>query len=578
MKFAHQLARLYMILAIGLHCDIDEPFGHPDCHKYFCSAKTLLNASEFMTKCSLATAQTLHLMGSYLLNRNRLSGADSYWPMLGVQMRIIQAMGLHRDGARWGFDQRQLNERRRTFWESHTIDVFQSICFGRPYSTHARHIDCEFPVDEEARNFHTGGKDEGYGFHTLKFKLVKHLCRISDDIYGVNPPPYETVIHVDRGIREFEKNIPPHLRCKAASWVRNSSNYPIEEESKDFSEKLALQQHTLALNVNECLLYLNRRYFAHALKTHPQDPLRSPFAQSYIAVMECCRVIVALVRSIHTLIPELSTRHWYFFHHLFSCGICAAASCILSPGSSMASEAWKDLNEIIELCGLSTAGKRANAFVPVLNKLREKAHTRCKSHLESRVPFLSEEDKGMNDEQMVLLGLGSRVVNKGHETRISTPARSRSYSVQTRVPQSRAHPNDSNPWHSPISDGATPARIFNEYTQEGIEGDNPRGKARRGSVFEGAATSPHNALADASPFDPNFAVGVAQPSTSDQMYEALLRTSTGTSSTEMFNSLWDFSGSSRPIPELNSTNDNLNTVVNNAPSDPFSQMDAFVGL
>ncbi|TIA79246.1 hypothetical protein E3P89_03431 [Wallemia ichthyophaga] len=578
-KFAHQLARLYMILAIGLHCDVDEPFGHPDCHKYFCSAKTLLNASEFMTKCSLATAQTLHLMGSYLLNRNRLSGADSYWPLLGVQMRIIQAMGLHRDGARWGFDQRQLNERRRTFWESHTIDVFQSICFGRPYSTHARHIDCEFPMDEEARNFHIGGKDEGYGFHTLKFKLVKHLCRISDDIYGVNPPPYETVIHVDRGIREFEKNIPPHLRCKAASLVRNSSNYPIEEDSGGFSEKLALQQHTLALNVNECLLYLNRRYFAHALKTYPQDPLRSPFSQSYVAVMECCRVIVALVRSIHTLIPELSTRHWYFFHHLFSCGICAAASCILSPGSAMASEAWKDLCEIIDLCALPTAGKRANAFVPALDKLRKKAHARCMAHLEARGTMRSEEDEGIDDEHLVLLGLGSRVVNKGHETRIRTPARSRSYSVQTRVPQSKADPHDAL-WNSPISDSAAPKFYpnYKDYGQEGDEVNNSRGKSRRRGLFvggesgegdegdNGAATSPQNThtpihpqshsqpLPQTSTFNPN--VMLSSSNTSDQIYEALLQTSAGTSSTEMFNSLWDFSGSNKPIPQLNSSSDN----------------------
>ncbi|TIA85374.1 hypothetical protein E3P99_04014 [Wallemia hederae] len=573
-KFAHQLSRLYMILAIGLHCDINEPFGHPDCHKYFCSAKTILNASEFMTKCSLATSQTLHLMGSYLLNRNRLSGADSYWPLLGVQMRIIQAMGLHRDGARWGFDQRQLNERRRTFWESHTIDVFQSICFGRPYSTHARHIDCEFPVDEEARNFHTGGKDEGYGFHTIKFKLVKHLCRISDDIYGVNPPPYETVVHVDRGIREFEKNIPIHLRCKAASVVRNSSNYPIEEETGEFSEKLALQQHTLALNVNECLLYLNRRYFAHALKTYSHDPLRSPFAQSYVAVMECCRVIVALVRSIHTLLPELSTRHWYFFHHLFSCGVCAAASCILSPGSSMASEAWKDLNDIIELCGLPSAGKRANAFVPALSKLREKALARCKAHLEARVTMPTEEDKGIDDEHMVLLGLGSRVVNKGHETRVSTAARSRSYSVQTRVPQSKAYP-DANPgWNSPSSDSAAGGRFYNEYAPDATSaGERPPGK-RRKSVFEDTATSPTNTFAAAPSFDPNMPF--PQAGTSDQVYEALLQTSTGTNSTEMFNSLWDFSKTNRPVPELNSTNDSLNSVLNNGPSDPIlAQLHAF---
>ena len=241
---AHKLARFFMILSLGIYFDITKPQNHQDCTKYYTFSKSLLSASEFMTKCSIATAQTLHLMGSYLLNKNRISGGDAYWPLLGIKMRIIQAMGLHRDGERWGFSQKLLNERRRTFWESHTIDVFQSICFGRPYSTHARHIDCEVPVDEEARNFDSTGKDEGYGFHSMKFKLVKHLCRISDDIYGVNPPPYETVIHIDRGIREFEKNIPMHLRCRAVSLVRSSSNYPheyLEYERGNTDEKLILQ-------------------------------------------------------------------------------------------------------------------------------------------------------------------------------------------------------------------------------------------------------------------------------------------------------------------------------------------------
>lgn len=566
-KFAHQLARLYMILAIGLHCDIDAPFGHPDCHKYYCSAKTLLNASEFMTKCSLATAQTLHLMGSYLLNRNRISGADSYWPLLGVQMRIIQAMGLHRDGGRWGFDARQLNERRRTFWECHTIDVFQSICFGRPYSTHARHIDCDFPIDEEARNFHTGGKDEGYGFHTLKFKLVKHLCRISDDIYGVNPPPYETVIHVDRGIREFDRNIPSHLRCKAASLVRNSSNYPIEEDdSNNISDKLALQQHTLALNVNECLLYLNRRYFAHALKTHPEDPLRSSFAQSYIAVMECCRVIVALVRSIHTLLPELSTRYWYFFHHLFSCGVCAAASCMLSPGSSMAAEAWKDLNEIIELCALPTAGKRANAFVPRLAQLREKALDRRKAHLESRVMIGNKEEQENEEDHLVLLGLGSRVVKKGHKPHVTIPSRARSYSTQYNLTGGNAQSHQPG-MYSPSSDKGVPAKSFNEYAAISPEDENSRSKSRRRSRFENSSGNDNDAFINSPSFNGNFTFQA--PNVNDPVYEALLQTSSGTNSSEMFNSLWDFSNNNKPIPELNSANDNLNTSLNNVPIDPF---------
>lgn len=282
----HKLARLYMVFALGVYFNTTLSIDHPDSQRFYNYSKSLLSAGDFLVKSSIPAAQTLHMMGLYLLNRNRLSGADSYYPLLGVQLRIARAMGLHRDGARWGFTEAELNERRMTFWETQTMDVFQSICFGRPYSTQLRHVDCKFPQDEQSRS----PNGDGSGFQTLRYSLVKLLCKISDDIYSVKPPTYDVVIGLDREVRQYEKDIPPHLRCNAASVVRNMSNYPLTTEEGGASEELILQQHTLAMNVNECLLYINRRYFAHALKTNPGNPLKSPFAQSFIAVMECCRV------------------------------------------------------------------------------------------------------------------------------------------------------------------------------------------------------------------------------------------------------------------------------------------------
>ena len=113
-----------MILSLGTYFDINNPPNHRDCHRYYSYAKTLLSASDFMVKSSLAAVQTLHLMGTYLLNR-KSTGGDSYWPLLQMKMGIIKGMGLNRDGAKWGFSETLLNERRRTFWESHSMEVFQ---------------------------------------------------------------------------------------------------------------------------------------------------------------------------------------------------------------------------------------------------------------------------------------------------------------------------------------------------------------------------------------------------------------------------------------------------------------------
>ena len=40
-------------------------------------------------------------------------------------MRLVQAMGMHRDGSRWNLPPEVVEERRMVFWEAHTMDVFQ---------------------------------------------------------------------------------------------------------------------------------------------------------------------------------------------------------------------------------------------------------------------------------------------------------------------------------------------------------------------------------------------------------------------------------------------------------------------
>lgn len=52
----------------------------------------------------------------------------------------------------------------------------------------------------------------------------------------------------------------------------------------------SLQQFTLALNVSESILSLQRPYFVMALNENPQDPTRSMYGHSYLVVVERCNV------------------------------------------------------------------------------------------------------------------------------------------------------------------------------------------------------------------------------------------------------------------------------------------------
>lgn len=75
------------------------------------------------------------------------------------------------------------------------------------------------------------------------------------------------------------------------------------------------------------MFLLLRPYFVHALYTFPEDPTHSPYADAYLAVIErssvsqgvleklnlTLQMMIAMLRSIHSLFPLLSTRHWQFW-------------------------------------------------------------------------------------------------------------------------------------------------------------------------------------------------------------------------------------------------------------------------
>jgi hypothetical protein len=50
------------------------------------------------------------------------------------------------------------------------------------------------------------------------------------------------------------------------------------------------QQYTLALNISENVLFLQRPYYVRALHERPLDPTLSTYGESYLAVVERCSV------------------------------------------------------------------------------------------------------------------------------------------------------------------------------------------------------------------------------------------------------------------------------------------------
>lgn len=163
-----QLALLFIILAMGALHNPDLPPHDPSAEHHLASARWCLVKGDFIGNNTIAGLQALVIMAHYHLETEKGRNGDSAWPLWGLAMRLVTAMGLHIDGKRWNLPPEVAEERRHVFWECHTIDVFQANCFSRPNSLRPEHIDTEFPNPNST-------DAPGKSFRTLKFEL----CRIS---------------------------------------------------------------------------------------------------------------------------------------------------------------------------------------------------------------------------------------------------------------------------------------------------------------------------------------------------------------------------------------------------------------
>ena len=89
------------------------------------------------------------------------------------------------------------------------------------------------------------------------------------------------------------------------------------------------QQFTLALNITEAILFLQRPYFARALQEEPLDAMKSKYGQSFLAVVERCnvghswrkhfllltmvQVTTQIVCGLVELFPRVAVRHWFYW-------------------------------------------------------------------------------------------------------------------------------------------------------------------------------------------------------------------------------------------------------------------------
>jgi hypothetical protein len=139
---SHNLAIMYMVLAIGTLLDLDRQSHSHEATQYYELGRAALAVDSVFEEQSIPAIQALILMCHYMF-LDDIEGPR--WAMMGVVVKLAQSVGLHRDSGKWNLDTDETLRRRSLLWEIFTYDAWQSLTYGRPPSFSLAHIDTQKP-------------------------------------------------------------------------------------------------------------------------------------------------------------------------------------------------------------------------------------------------------------------------------------------------------------------------------------------------------------------------------------------------------------------------------------------------
>ncbi|CAE6532472.1 unnamed protein product [Rhizoctonia solani] len=402
---AHQYSVMFGVLAVGVQLNTDLPAYHQDAEQYHMLARAALALDCSSENTTISAIQSILLMCYFCQLTDNKDSPMHHWTLIGLGMKLAVGIGLHRDGKRWDLEPAEAELRRALWWELRTFDAWVAIGLGRPPSIAAIHTDTEWPKDPEAKMNEDGLIEPSY--QRVKFVFARLLLEVLDGAFSATAPSYEKVLKLHKRLREFEG--PPHLH------VPGFFGNKYKETALYVDNSLQLERHTTFCVPETILIHLHRSFFARAINESPDDPLKSRYAESVIAIHEAVLRHLAAVRNLFSLLPDLTMRFWLYWSHSFSGATILAALVIRCPGSSLSASALKGLDEVSELLSQAQNSCRARRALPTILKLRQRAHYAFKEYHSGHPTIISLDSSpsGNSDngrEENALLGGRTRVI------------------------------------------------------------------------------------------------------------------------------------------------------------------------
>ncbi|KAG2146729.1 fungal-specific transcription factor domain-containing protein [Suillus clintonianus] len=440
----HTIAALYMVFAQGALMDLTLPSCNQEAEDYFHLGRVALSLRSVFESPTDQTVQALALMGYCYSNRGKRYALNSAWSAIALASKLAQSMGLHRDPSRFNLSPKVVQRRRTLFWEVFSADLFHSLALGRPPSNRLSYIDCEFPEDET-----TTMNDKGeveIGFWRWKHTFTRDVfSQVTELTLSAELPSYDTILELDRKVRE--QVLPPSLNLYRSS-VKDDYTTP----SAYIRGRILFQFRTTTM------LFIHRSFFAQALLDFPTNPLRSPYAPSFLAAYRCASATIKTTLLNFQMFPELYMRWWPIWSHLLSAAVIVGSIVTRAPSSTMAPAAWEELNLAVEMFSRgSETSSRARHGLAILIALKLKAfqaleryRSGAASNMQGSQSSLLPEVGG--DDELTMFGGQTRVlVSKilSQQNRKKVPSRSVTLSAADPSQSTASTPSASDDGNSP---------------------------------------------------------------------------------------------------------------------------------
>ncbi|KZP26820.1 hypothetical protein FIBSPDRAFT_819101 [Athelia psychrophila] len=379
----HKLAVLFLVMAIGANMDFTLPPYNEEAELYYHYARAALALRSIFDSPMIETIHAILLLSYYHSSAGERHSTDSSWALIGLGCKLAQSV--NRDPAKWNMDEKTANKRRRLFWEIYSLDTFMSLAMGRPPCIELSYVDCALPQDQT----------EADGpFWDWKYQIMTGVYgSVIKLTLAANPPSYKTILELDRKVREM--TLPPTLKAGT--------------DGEGFRLSTYVQSSTLLLFRTQTMLYLHKSFFAQALIDHPENPLLSRYAPSYLAVSACASTIIRTTVQHYEKVPEFCLRWWKIWSHLFSAAIIVGSIVTRAPSSNMASTAYLELGIAVSLFAKGAEdSSRARRAMAILVQLQEKASALFNqfhdgSHLPGPRPDLIN-DQGVAVDELAIFG------------------------------------------------------------------------------------------------------------------------------------------------------------------------------